>query len=99
MPGARPRQAQDGATPSGVGLLVEVFAKLWHLTDEPRWREAAERLIRASSGAPEGLGASPLLLLGADMLERGGCVVVDGPLEAPMSRGLAAVALRRPTRR
>ena len=26
VPGARPRQAQDGATPSGAGLLVEVFA-------------------------------------------------------------------------
>ncbi len=96
VPGARPRQAHDGATPSGVGLLAEVFARLWHLTDEPRWREAAERLIRAFSGAPEGLGASPLLLLGADMLGRGGCVVVDGPLEAPLSRALAAAALKAP---
>ena len=62
VPGARPRQAHDGASPSGVGLLAEVFVRLWHLTDEPRWREAAENLIRAVSGAPEGLGGSPLTL-------------------------------------
>src|SRR5271166_2581883 len=89
VPGARPRQAHDGATPSGVGLLAEVFVRLWHLTDEPRWREAAEGLIRAFSGAPEGLGASPLLLMSADMLERGGSVVVDGPLDDPLAQALA----------
>ena len=60
VPGARPRQTHDGATPSGVGLLAEVFVRLWHLTDEAHWREAAEGLIRAVSGAPEGLGGSPL---------------------------------------
>ena len=67
---ARPRQAS--------ACLLEVSAKLWHLTNEPRWRDAADGLIRAFSGAPEGIGGSPLLLLGADMLERGGCVVVEG---------------------
>jgi uncharacterized protein YyaL (SSP411 family) len=96
VPGARPRHAHDGATPSGVGLLAEVFVRLWHLTDEARWREAAERLIRAFSGAPEGLGASPLLLMSADMLERGGSIVIDGPLDDQLARDLAAVALRAP---
>ena len=96
VPGARPRHAHDGATPSGVGLLLEVFARLWHLTDEPRWRSAADGLIRAFSGAPEGVGGSPLLLMGADMLERGGCVVVDGPLDDPLAKALATVALRAP---
>ncbi len=83
VPGARPRHAHDGATPSGVGLLAEVLARLWHLTAEPRWRAAADGLIRAFSGAPEGVGGSPLLLLAADLLERGGCIVVDGPLDDP----------------
>jgi uncharacterized protein YyaL (SSP411 family) len=96
VPGARPRQTHDGATPSGVGLLAEVFVRLWHLTDEPRWREAAEGLIRAVSGAPEGLGGSPLTLMSADMLERGGSVVVDGPLDDPAAEALAAVALAAP---
>ncbi|MBV8797545.1 MAG: thioredoxin domain-containing protein [Hyphomicrobiales bacterium] len=96
VPGARPRQAHDGATPSGVGLLVETFVRLWHLTDEARWGEAAEGLIRAVSGAPEGLGGSPLTLMSADMLERGGSVVIDGPLDDPGAQALAAAALRSP---
>jgi len=96
VPGARPRHAHDGATPSGVGLLAEVFVRLWHLTDETRWREAAEGLACAFSGAPEGLGASPLLLMSADMLERGGSLVVDSPLDDPRAEALAAVALRAP---
>jgi uncharacterized protein len=96
VPGARPRQTHDGASPSGVGLLAEVFVRLWHLTDEPRWREAALSLIRAVSGAPEGLGGSPLTLTSADMLERGGSVVIDGPLDDPRAEALAQVALRAP---
>ena len=96
VPGARPRQAHDGATPSGVGLLAEVFVRLWHLTDEARWREAAEAIIRAVSGAPEGLGGSPLTLMSADMLGRGGSVVIDGPLDDPRAQALAQVALGAP---
>jgi len=96
VPGARPRQAHDGATPSGAGLLAEVFVGLWHLTDEPRWREAADGLIRAVSGAPEGLGGSPLILIGADALERGGSIVIDGPLDDPRAAALAQAALRAP---
>ena len=83
VPGARPRQAHDGATPSGIGLLAETFVRLWHLTDEARWGEAAEGLIRSVSGLPEGLGGSPLTLMSADMLARGGSVVIDGALGNP----------------
>jgi uncharacterized protein YyaL (SSP411 family) len=96
VPGARPRQSHDWATPSGVGLLAEVFVRLWHLTDEARWGEAAEGLFRAVSGAPEGLGGSPLTLMSADMLGRGGSVVIDGPLDNPVAQALAAAALRAP---
>jgi uncharacterized protein YyaL (SSP411 family) len=96
VPGARPRQTHDGATPSGVGLLAETFVRLWHLTDEARWREAAEAFIRAVSGAPEGLGGSPLTLMSADMLERGGSGVVDGGLDDPAAQALVAAALRAP---
>jgi uncharacterized protein YyaL (SSP411 family) len=96
VPGARPRHAHDGATPSGVGLLAEAFVRLWHLTDEARWRQAAEGLSLAFSGAPEELPASPLLLMSADMLERGGSLVIDGPLDDPRAEALAAIALRAP---
>ncbi len=93
IPGARPRHAHDGATPSGVGLLAEVLARLWHVSGEPRWRASADQLLRAFSGASEGIGGSPLLLLAADLLERGGCIVVDGPLGDPAAEALAAAAL------
>jgi uncharacterized protein YyaL (SSP411 family) len=96
VPGARPRQAHDGATPSGVGLLGEVLVRLWHLTDEPRWREAADGLLAAFSGGPEGFGGKPLLLMSADMLHRGGSIVIDGPLDDPRAKALAALALRTP---
>jgi uncharacterized protein len=96
VPGARPRQAHDGATPSGIGLLAETFVRLWHLTDEARWGEAAEGLIRSVSGAPEGLGGSPLTLMSADMLARGGSIVIDGPLDDPAAKALASAALRAP---
>jgi hypothetical protein len=96
VPGARPRQAHDGATPSGLGLLAETFVRLWHLTDEARWGEATDGLIRSVSGAPEGLGGSPLTLMSADMLARGGSVVIDGPLDDPTAKALAAIALRVP---
>ncbi len=96
VPGARPRHAHDGATPSGAGLLAEGLARLWHLTTEPQWRDDADALIRAFAGAVEGLGASPLLLLAADMLERGGCIVIEGPLGDPDAAALAAAALCAP---
>ncbi len=92
----RPRAPHDGVTPSGASLMAEVFARLFHLTDEPRWREAAERVIRASSGAREALARNPLMLAAADMLERGGCVVVEGRLDDPLAQALARVALAAP---
>ena len=98
MPGARPRQMHDGATPSGVGLLAETFVRLWHLTDEARWGEAAEGLIRSVSGAPEGLGGSPLTLMSADMLARGGSAAIDGPLDDPGAKRSPSPRCARPTR-
>ena len=76
--------------------MVEVFARLYHLTAAPEWDDAARRLIRAFVGAPETLPGSPSLLTGADMLERGGCVVVDGPLDDPLAGELATAALATP---
>ncbi len=92
----RPRPAHDGATPSGASLMAEVFARLHLIADEPRWREAAERLIRAASGAREALALNPLLLAAADLLERGGVVLVEGPLGDPLAQALAQAALAAP---
>ena len=96
-PNVRARIAHDGALPSGVGLIAEVLVRLYHLTDGAEWREAAERLIRAFAGvSPQELANRPLLLLAADWLERGGCVLIDGPLDDPLALDVARVALRAP---
>jgi uncharacterized protein YyaL (SSP411 family) len=96
-PSVRARLSHDGATPSGVGLMAEVFARLYHLTNETGWRDAAERLIRAFSGVPaQELPQSPLLLAAADMLTRGGCILVEGRLDDPAAIALAEVALAAP---
>ncbi|MGD1037188.1 MAG: thioredoxin domain-containing protein [Roseiarcus sp.] len=92
----RPRPAHDGVTPSGVSLMAEVFARLHLITDEARWREAAERLFRAASGPRQALAQNPLLLAAADLLERGAVVVVQGPLDDPGAVALARAALAAP---
>ncbi len=47
---ARSRVINDNATPSGNGLLVGVFARLWYLTGDVAWRDATESLLGAFSG-------------------------------------------------
>ena len=96
VPTVRPRHARDGATPSGIGLIAEVLARLWHLTGDEVWRDAAAGLTRAFAGAANQLAQSPLLLAAADFLERGRVVVVVGPLDDPAATELAAIALASP---
>jgi uncharacterized protein len=91
-PVVRPRHADDGATPSGVGILAETLAKLWHVTEAPIWRERAERLIQAFSGGD--VARSPLLLAAADSLERGGSIGVEAARGDPTGDALWREALR-----
>ena len=93
IPAARPRTAGDNATPSGNGVMAGVFARLYHLTGEPRWRDAAEAVGRAFSGAERALAGMPGLLAAADLLENMATVVVAGPADDPASRALARVVL------
>ena len=51
-PALRPRSAGDNATPSGVGLMAEVLARLYHLTGEDEFRTATEAVIAAFTGQP-----------------------------------------------
>ncbi len=92
VPVARPRHARDNATPSGVGLMAEAFARLHHLTGDATWRGACERLIRAFSGAGAALALSPTLLAAADLLERAAVVAVAGE----DARALLRAALAAP---
>ena len=96
IPAARPRTASDGATPSGNGLMAEVFARLFHLTGNPAWREHAEALIRAFSGADRALVAMPTLLAAADLLEGATTVVIVGEPGNPAVAALIAGALAAP---
>ena len=47
----RAKNANDHATPSGNGTMVEVLARLYFLTGEDRFRTQAEAIIAAFSGA------------------------------------------------
>jgi uncharacterized protein len=95
VPVARPRNARDNATPAGVGMAADLFARLYHLTGEPEWREACDRLIRAFSGAGAALALSPTLLAANDLLERAPVVVVAGTAEQGATP-LLRVALSSP---
>jgi uncharacterized protein YyaL (SSP411 family) len=85
----RPKNAQDGPLPSGNGLLVSVFARMFYLTGDPAHRRRAERQIAAFSGeaARNPLGHAALLS-GAMLLERPVQVVLIGE---PGSADLAAL--------
>jgi len=96
VPGSRPRHADDGATPSGVGIIAEVLARLYHLTGQARWRTDCERLINAFSGERDRLAQAPLLLAAADFLERASVVVVAGDPNGPAAAALLAPALASP---
>jgi uncharacterized protein len=90
VPLGRPRTAADNATPSGNGLMAEVFARLYHLTGEPAWRDRASGVIRAFSGKLDQLAGMPTLLAAADLLEEAAVVVLVGA----DTQALAAVALK-----
>ena len=52
----RPKETQDGALPSGNSAAAVLFQRLWRLTAETEWREAADRQLRFVCG---GLGRYP----------------------------------------
>jgi uncharacterized protein YyaL (SSP411 family) len=94
VPLVRPRTAADNVTPSGNGLMAEVFARLYHLTGEADWRQRAEAALRAFSGDLDRLSGMPVSLAAADLLEEGASVVVVGPPSAV--KPLVAAALASP---
>jgi uncharacterized protein YyaL (SSP411 family) len=95
-PAARPRTPGDNATPSGIGVMAEVLARLHHLTGEPIWRERAQAAITAFSGLGDRLASCPALLAAADLLEDGAVVVVTGDPASEATKDLLGAALRAP---
>ena len=96
VPLARPRTAADNATPAGNGLIAEVYARLWHLTGEPLWRDRADAVLRAFTGIPDQLAAMPTLLAAADLLEEAADVVIVGPSDGTLGHALTAATLAGP---
>jgi uncharacterized protein len=96
VPLVRPRTAADTATPAGNGMLAEVFARLWHLTGDTKWRSRTEALLRAFTGKPDQLAAMPSLLAAADLLEEAATVVIAGDQQHHRATELLSVALGAP---
>lgn len=92
VPPGQPLQAQDHATPSGNGQLAGLFAGLFHLTGQEGWRADADRLIRAFAGDDTGLVIMPTLLAAADLLERGGLLVIAAPSGDSIAEEMLATA-------
>jgi hypothetical protein len=59
----RAKPVQDAPTPSPNGVAALVLARLWALTNDPRWREALDRQLGAFAGS-----ARELSLYGATLI-------------------------------
>jgi uncharacterized protein YyaL (SSP411 family) len=77
--GFRSRNVMDGPAPSGIGLMAENYARLYHLTGGEEYRAKAEAVLAAFGGQKAALVGSPVLLAAADMLANAACVVITGP--------------------
>jgi uncharacterized protein YyaL (SSP411 family) len=96
VPLTRPRVAQDNATPSGIGIMAEVLARLYHLTGDANWRGRTEAVLRSCSGDPRRLSGMPSVLAAADLLEEAASVVVVGSRSDPRTQALLTAALAAP---
>ena len=75
----RPRPTHDGALPTGLSMLAEAQARLFHLTGEERFRVAATRTIETmAEGDAMHQAQQPGMLFAADLLERARTLVIDG---------------------
>ncbi len=77
----RGRSVQDGPAPSGIGMMAENYAVLFHLTGKDAYRAKAEAVLAAFGGRANALTSSPILLAAADLLANAACVVVTGGAE------------------
>jgi uncharacterized protein YyaL (SSP411 family) len=88
----RSRNVMDGPTPSGIGLMAENYARLYHLTGREDYRSKAEAVLAAYGGQKAALVGSPVLLAAADTLANASCVVITGPGDLAALRQTALAA-------
>ncbi|MCH7486618.1 MAG: thioredoxin domain-containing protein [Proteobacteria bacterium] len=90
----RSKSITDAAMPPGNGTMVEVLARLYHLTGEETYGQRARDLIEALAGdKPEDLFNLPTLLHGFELLERAVQIVVVGEEGEEDTRALVRAAL------
>ncbi len=95
LPAGRVRNPLDNATPAGQGVIAGVFARLYHLTGEIRWRDHARAALAIQEQPTRPYAAMPSLLAAADLLENAATVVVTHPAH-PDAAALIAAALASP---
>jgi uncharacterized protein len=96
VPLARPRTAADNATPTGTGIMADVYARLFHLTGDARWRTHSEGVLRAFAADADRIAGMPGMLAAADLLAEATSVVVAGDPADPRAQALLDAALRAP---
>ncbi|MGB8275568.1 MAG: thioredoxin domain-containing protein [Alphaproteobacteria bacterium] len=94
----RTKTAHDGAIPSGNGMMVEVLARLYHLTGKPEYAERARGAIAAfSGGIAENFFSLPTLLNASELLRGAVEIVLVGPSanreQHPLARAAFACSL------
>ena len=68
---ARPKTIHDNAVPPGNGTMLEVLARLFHLTGKDAYRDRAEALVAAFAVSPaDNYVLMPSLCMGLEALER-----------------------------
>ncbi len=98
---ARPKTAQDNATPPGNGTMGEVLTRLHYITGKAAYRSRAEALFRALTPVETMQSANHLTLLcGYELLESALQVVVVGDGSEKETEALRRVVFQsRPANR
>lgn len=92
----RIKSAHDSATPSGNGLLIDVFARLYAVTGHEPYRRRAEEILNAFAGQIR-RNFFPLqtLLNSAETLQRTIVVVIASPVAAASDKATTEALTRQ----
>lgn len=89
----RAKSAMDNATPSGNGQLVALLTKLFWITGDKRYHNAAEATVRAFAGETErNFYPYSNLIEGAMMMAEGVQIAIIGPPDDDATQRLLAAA-------
>ncbi|MGI9437528.1 MAG: thioredoxin domain-containing protein [Geminicoccaceae bacterium] len=90
----RPKNAQDGPSPAGNGLMATVLARLFDLTGDERFQRRANELMTVFAGeARENPAVHATLLSGLAMLDRPVQIVLVGATDEHAFEALRRTAL------